>query len=175
MQRLGFHLTEEVIPDMSELVALTSELRESANAGVILRLLERFGTDEHGPDLNGYFTSEGLAKANCFDPALIERIDEAKSRALQFFNDYDAIICPPSKCIARPHGASYSDSFDDWSYATIHNLLGWPGGAVRAGTSVSGELPVGVQVVAAPWREDIVLSLLRKIEEIFGGYQRPDL
>jgi amidase len=65
-------------------------------------------------------------------------------------------------------------SFDDWSYITIHNLLGWPGLSVRAGSSAEG-LPVGVQVVAAPWREDIVLALALKIETLMGGYQKPPL
>ena len=58
---------------------------------------------------------------------------------------------------------------------TIHNLLGWPGASVRAGTSREGELPVGVQVVAAPWREDAVLSLLARIERLFGGYRPPSI
>jgi amidase len=57
---------------------------------------------------------------------------------------------------------------------TIHNLLGWPGLSVRAGTSAEG-LPVGVQVVAPPWREDIALALGLKIETLMGGYQKPPL
>jgi amidase len=55
---------------------------------------------------------------------------------------------------------------------TIHNLLGWPGVSVRAGSS-DGGLPVGVQVVAAPWREDIALALAQRIEALMGGYQQP--
>jgi amidase len=105
---------------------------------------------------------------------LLEAIDEARSRALAFFSDYDAILCPPSHALARPHGASQGDSFDDWSYMTIHNLLGWPGVCVRAGTSAGG-LPVGVQVVAAPWREDIALALAQRIEELMEGYHPPPL
>ena len=57
---------------------------------------------------------------------------------------------------------------------TIHNMLGWPGVTVRAG-SADGDLPVGVQVVAAPWREDIALALARRIEDLMGGYRRPPL
>jgi amidase len=57
----------------------------------------------------------------------------------------------------------------------VHNLLGWPGATVRAGTSIQENLPVGVQVVAAPWREDIVLALLSDIESMFGGYQPPSI
>ena len=169
-----FNIEQKLLPGMRELVNLSTELRESANAGLILQLLERYGTEQPGPDLAGYLTDDGIAGANSLDPALMEAIDEARSRALGFFADYDAILCPPSHALARPHRASHSDSFDDWSYMTIHNLLGWPGVSVRAGSSADG-LPVGVQVVAAPWREDIALALASKIEVLMGGYRQPPL
>ncbi|MDH3450367.1 MAG: amidase family protein [Gammaproteobacteria bacterium] len=53
-------------------------------------------------------------------------------------------------------------------------MLGWPGVSVRAGSSAEG-LPVGVQVVAAPWREDVALALAHQVEEIMGGYSAPPL
>ena len=174
LQAQRFNIEQKLLPGMRELVDLSTGLRESANAGLIMRLLQRYGTKQPGPDLAGYLTADGIASANSLDPALMEAIDEARSRALGFFADYDAILCPPAHALARPHGASHGDSFDDWSYITIHNLLGWPGLSVRAGTSADG-LPVGVQVVAAPWREDIALALALKIETLMGGYQKPPL
>ena len=174
LQAQRFNIEQKLLPGMRELVDLSTGLRESANAGLIMRLLQRYGTQQPGPDLAGYLTADGIASANSLDPALMEAIDEARSRALGFFADYDAILCPPAHALARPHGASHGDSFDDWSYITIHNLLGWPGLSVRAGTSADG-LPVGVQVVAAPWREDIALALALKIETLMGGYQKPPL
>ena len=174
LQAQRFNIEQKLLPGMRELVDLSTGLRESANAGLIMRLLQRYGTQQPGPDLAGYLTADGIASANSLDPALMEAIDEARSRALGFFADYDAILCPPAHALARPHGASHGDSFDDWSYLTIHNLLGWPGLSVRAGTSADG-LPVGVQVVAAPWREDIALALALKIETLMGGYQKPPL
>ena len=167
-------IENHLMPGMRELVDLSTELRESANAGVIQRLLERYATTQAGPDLDGYLTEKSLAASDRVDPALLEAIDEARSCALAIFADYDAILCPPSHALARPHRASHGDSFDDWSYVTIHNLLGWPGASVRAGGSAGG-LPVGVQIVAAPWREDIVLALTQKVESLMGGYQRPPM
>ena len=174
LQAQRFNIEQKLLPGMRDLVDLSTGLRESANAGLIIRLLRRYGTQQPGPDLAGYLTDDGIASANSLDPALMEAIDEARSRALGFFADYDAILCPPAHSLARPHQASHGDSFDDWSYVTIHNLLGWPGLSVRAGTSAEG-LPVGVQVVAAPWREDIALALGLKIETLMGGYQKPPL
>ena len=141
---------------------------------MIQRLLKRYATTQAGPDLDGYLTEKSLAASDRVDPALLEAIDEARSQALAVFDDYDAILCPPSHALARPHKASHGDSFDDWSYMTIHNLLGWPGASLRAGSSAGG-LPVGVQIVAAPWREDIVLALAQKVESLMGGYQRPPM
>ena len=37
-----------------------------------------------------------------------------------------------------------------------HNLTGWPAAVVRCGRD-GGGLPIGVQIAAAPWREDIAL------------------
>jgi amidase len=43
---------------------------------------------------------------------------------------------------------------------------------VRAGTSPEG-LPLGVQVIARPWREDVALALARRIEATLGGWRPP--
>jgi len=48
------------------------------------------------------------------------------------------------------------------------------GGVVRGGTSSEG-LPIGVQVVARPWREDVALAVAQVLEEALGGWQRPPL
>ena len=172
--RDGLRLERRCLPGMRHLVDLTTRFRETTNAGYIRRLLERYGTEVPSSELDGYLTEAGLATADCVDPALVEAIDDARSRALGFFADYDAILCPPSFALARPHRASHGDSFDDWSYLQVYNLLGWPGAVVRAGESARG-LPVGVQVVAPPWREEVALALAARVEALFGGYRRPPL
>jgi len=43
---------------------------------------------------------------------------------------------------------------------------------VRCGTSADS-LPIGVQVVARPWREDVALATAYYLEMVFGGWQRP--
>jgi Asp-tRNA(Asn)/Glu-tRNA(Gln) amidotransferase A subunit family amidase len=39
----------------------------------------------------------------------------------------------------------------------LHNLTGWPALSVPVAKTAAG-LPIGVQVAAAPWREDLVLA-----------------
>jgi amidase len=171
----GVQVTQKPLPGMTGLAELSKELRESVGEGYILRLLDLHGTKTPGPTLAAYFTNRASEGPAVLDPTLLERIDRAKSEALCFMADYDAIICPPSKELARPHGASNDDAFDDWSYIMMANLLGWPGLSVRAGTSRIDALPVGVQIIGAPWQEDVVLSVGKKVETLMGGYERPPI
>jgi amidase len=53
-----------------------------------------------------------------------------------------------------------------------YNLTGWPAAVVRCGATADG-LPIGVQIAAAPWREDVALALALRLEEAFGGWLPP--
>ena len=150
LKSCGLNIKECPLPGMIHLAALSKQLRETTGEGFILRLLKRYGTSEPGPDLAGYFIDGATDLDQKINPELLEKIDQAKSQALQFMAQFDVILCPAAKEIARPHGASRNDTFDDWSYLMMLNLLGWPGVTVRAGTSKNGNLPVGVQIIAAP-------------------------
>ena len=55
-----------------------------------------------------------------------------------------------------------------------YNLTGWPVAVVRVGTS-SEDLPIGIQIVARPWREDVALAVAKHIEQQFGGWQPPPI
>lgn len=99
----------------------------------------------------------------------------------------DAVLCPPHALPALRHGATdYLASAA--SYCMVGNLLQWPAGVVpvtrvrpdeESDRPASGDLvekaaretergsaglPVGVQVAARHWREDIVLALMKAIE-----------
>jgi amidase len=174
LARSGIRSSEYVLPGMQHLVELLTQFRETTSAGVILRLLERHGTDLRSREVEGYLAAMEGVGTGCIDPALLEAIDAARGRALRFFDDYDTILCPVLFAPARPHGASHADSYADWSYSQVFNLLGWPALSVRAGSTADG-MPVGVQVIAAPWREDIVLALGSRIEELMGGFEPPPI
>ena len=60
------------------------------------------------------------------------------------------------------------------SHTYAYNLVGWPGAVVRVGSAQEG-LPIGVQIVARPWREDVALAVTQHIETVFGGWQQPAL
>ena len=46
--------------------------------------------------------------------------------------------------------------------------------SARAGATTDN-LPIGVQIVRRPWREDVVFAIAQAIETSLGGYQRPPL
>ncbi len=60
-----------------------------------------------------------------------------------------------------PHGTTFDEeNLFAFSYTMTYNLTGWPGPALSSAPETSAEgLPIGVQVVAQPWREDVALAL----------------
>ena len=72
-----------------------------------------------------------------------------------------------------PHGGSNQPGYGD-TYNEPHNITGWPAAVVRGGTSPEG-LPIGVQIVAKPWREDVALAAALVIERASGGWKAPPL
>ena len=92
-------------------------------------------------------------------------LDLFRNRMFAFLARYDAILSPVAAQPAVQHGTSIEDEiFRGFSYTMTHNLTGWPAAAVRCGTSRDG-LPIGIQIAAHPWRDDVALALARAIEQ----------
>ena len=135
------------------------------------RLLAEAGTEEHSFEA---LLSGGLPPVDL--NALVVAWDQYRNAMHAFMSEYDAILCPVNAAPAPLHGATAGgiESVRGYSYTLSYNVTGWPGAVVRAGTSPEG-LPIGVQIVAGPGREDIALALARVVESEFGGFQRPTL
>jgi len=100
-------------------------------------------------------------------------LDRYDAEMFNFIRKYDAIVCPVYSQPALPHGASILDAnFRGFSHTMAYNLTGWPAAVIRCGESSSG-LPIGVQVAARPWREDVALALAGALERDFGGWKEP--
>lgn len=90
-----------------------------------------------------------------------------------FLRRYDVMLCPAYTHAALPHGTStQGENFHGFSHTMAYNVAGWPAAVVRCGVSATG-LPIGVQIVAAPWREDIALAVAARLEREFGGWKAP--
>jgi fatty acid amide hydrolase len=108
---------------------------------------------------------------------------------------FDLILCPACALPAFRHGAS-EELLVAGAYACLYNLLGYPTGIVPVTRVRSGEelgrepskdameesgylaekgsagLPIGVQVVARPWREHVAIAAMAAIQAAVR--ERPD-
>ena len=96
--------------------------------------------------------------------------DRFRRALIGFIADYDVILTPAAECPAMPHGTDNGRI----PYTLPYSLTGWPCVVVRGGTSPEG-MPIGVQVVARPWRDDVALAVARELERGLGGWQSPML
>ena len=168
----GLSVTDALPEAYAEAANALSNLREADGGTIVRRLLDRWGTTEPGPHMTYCFRGPPAVSGETYCKRL-EEVDNAKSKMLSFLRDYDAIICPVSRHVAPIHGSTLEETFMMWSYCTVYNMTGWPGAVVRAGESPDG-LPIGVQIVAAPWREDVALALASRVEKSMGGYVAPN-
>lgn len=98
-------------------------------------------------------------------------LDRFRARMFAFLEDYDAILSQVCAQAALPHGSSIEErTFQGFSYTMTHNLTGWPAAVVRCGQTAAG-LPIGVQIAAGPWREDVALRIAAQLESACGGWR----
>jgi amidase len=138
----------------------------------IHELLRAIGSTRTHPLLDGW-----LQKYEPFHTSLPgfaacwAALDRFRADLHAFLQNFDAILSPVAAFPAIPHGTSIdSHVFPGFSYTMTYNLTGWPAAVVRCGETSHG-LPIGVQVAAAPWREDVALAVIERLEEIFGGWK----
>ena len=165
---------EEDTPEpLSRVPDLTGRIGGGDGRAWTRRLLDKAGTTAVSPFLRSRFAEAKAISTEEFTQAL-EELDQYRSDMLGFIQSYDAIICPTAAMPAPPHGETFADSSRNAFYTGPYNLTGWPGTVVRGGTSPEG-LPIGVQVIARPWREDVSLALAALLESALGGWRKPGL
>lgn len=93
-----------------------------------------------------------------------------RARALELFETVDVILAPATPCRA-PKGGQTHFVLDGVTLPVRANIgvftqpisfIGLP--VVAAPIRLDAGLPLGVQVIAAPWREDLVLRVARHLE-----------
>jgi amidase len=173
MEGGGVRIESQRPAALDEVLQMDADIYRADGAASLRRILEKAGTQESGPDVAFGLDQKAMTSGEL--TAFIERLDAWRGRMLQFMESYDAILCPPCAFAKMPHGASAgAEANSAFSYTFAYNMTGWPAVVVRAGTSSEG-LPIGVQIVGRPWREDVVLALAQHIEQSLGGYQWPPI
>jgi len=100
---------------------------------------------------------------------LFHRWDAFRTAMLGFMADFDLIVSPVAPDIAPLYRARVEPAHQ-FSYTIPYSLTGNPCVVVRAGTSPEG-LPIGVQVVARNWHDDVALRAAYSIERALGGWR----
>lgn len=101
--------------------------------------------------------------------------EDYRSKLLSFMDKHDVIVCPPNVHVASLHNHG-SDRFPGaFSYTHAFNHSGWPGIVIPARISSKEGMPIGVQVVARPWREDLALAVAAYLEQAYGRFPHPKI
>lgn len=159
-------------PGVEESYELEMQMIGSDGGDALRSYLAAVGSTRTHPLLDGW-----LAKLEPYRTTLEgfagywAALDRFRARMFAFLEDYDAILSPVCPQAALPHGGSIEErTFQGFSYTMTHNLTGWPAAVVRCGQTAGG-LPIGVQIAAHPWREDVALRIAAQLESAFGGWQ----
>jgi len=169
----GATVRREVPPGLAEAWAAWDGMIKADGFAWLHRLIEAAGTPGWGSYATRDWIHPGAPLPGDELTDLIERTDAIRARLLRWIQDVDLIVCPTAPHPAILHGQSSDPRFGD-TYSDVHNLTGWPAVVVRGGTSAEG-LPIGVQLIAPPWREDISLAAARVVEAASGGWKPPSL
>ena len=147
-----------------------------ADAGQVARgILREAGSPEMDPDLKARIAmmpSEPVSVKRFMDD--LADLEEYRSRMIGFMQGYDVMLGPAAPVPAALHHHGYDGFPESGSYSHAYNLAGWPALVIRGGTSPEG-LPLGIQVISAPWREDVVLAVGAFLEEALGPFPGPEL
>lgn len=160
-------------PPLANYVDLWPRVGGGDGRAWVSRLLEKWGTTEESEFLKRGFDRIEPTSTEVYTESL-ERQDHFRSEMLQYIQPYDAIVAPVAARPAPEHGQTYSKELRTMFYTGPYNIAGWPGTALRCGESADG-LPIGVQILAHPWREDITLAIAAALEQDLGGWQRPPI
>lgn len=166
--RVAFYTDDGVLAPTAETVttvqAAAQALRD-VGAGVVERRPDVIANSR--PITERYWSSEDAGVSGYDVSRLMLDWNRFRSAMLAFMEAFDVLLCPAASASAPLHGAS---DLQLSHYTLPFSLTGWPCVVVRAGTSGEG-LPIAVQIVAQPWREDVALAVAQQIETALGGWQ----
>jgi Asp-tRNA(Asn)/Glu-tRNA(Gln) amidotransferase A subunit family amidase len=151
--------------------------------GMMLGSVTKGHEDELSPILKQFSNMVAKEPAHTGQSLLdtwIER-DLVRMQVFAQMRDYPVLLCPVASIPAFRHGerswqveGNTVKYLDAWSYTEWFNLLGMPAISVPVGKSPEG-LPIGVQIAACPWREELVISVAAALEEQVGCYGHPEM
>ena len=149
--------------------------------GMLLGPMTKSRESELSPilkEFNGWVAAEASHTAQTLLDTWIER-DLVRMQIFEQMEQFPVLLCPVASVPAFRHGERHwqidgqrVEYLDAWSYCEWFNLLGMPAATVPFSQSPEG-LPIGVQIVARPWEEELALSVAELVEKGSGVKLRP--
>jgi amidase len=172
LESAGHHIVDTPLPlpPTDELIAAFTTIWNVGGAGITLADPNR--VEPHNRALreaaratDSWAYAQGVRKTQ----HLSRRIVEA------FVTSFDLLVTPTMACLPPPIGAWRAGADDNPAmallnsypmavFASLLNVTGQPAISVPVHHDDATGLPVGVQIIAAPWREDLLLQVARTLE-----------
>ncbi|WP_369211979.1 amidase [Streptomyces flavofungini] len=172
LEAAGHHVVDTPLPlpPTDELVAAFMTIWHAGAAAVPLADPDRVEPHNRTQrDAARAVDSWTYAQAAQATQRLSRRIVEA------FVDSFDLLVTPTMTCLPPPIGFWRTGSEDDPMapirngyplvvFTSLFNVTGQPAISLPLHHDATTNLPVGVQLVAAPWREDLLLQVSRALE-----------
>jgi amidase len=172
LESAGHHIVDAPLPlpPTDELIAAFTTIWNVGGAGITLADPNR--VEPHNRALrdaaratDSWAYAQGVRKTQ----HLSRRIVEA------FVASFDLLVTPTMACLPPPIGAwragaddnplmALLNSYPMAVFTSLLNVTGQPAISVPVHHDDATGLPVGVQIIAAPWREDLLLQVARTLE-----------
>jgi amidase len=105
-------------------------------------------------------------------------LDVLRAKTLEEMQEYPVLLCPVASVHAFRHGerawmvdGQRVEYLDAWRYTQWFNALAAPAAVVPVGKSKEG-MPIGVQIAARPFEDEIALGVAAIVDVAFG-YRAP--
>jgi Asp-tRNA(Asn)/Glu-tRNA(Gln) amidotransferase A subunit family amidase len=112
--------------------------------------------------------------------AQMRRLFDLRAAIRAHIAPYDIVVCPVAPGPAPLHNqapaegeGAKADGYSWLNYASTYSIAGLPVAVVPAGEEAG--LPLGVQIVANPFRDDVALAAARRVEAALGGFRSASL
>jgi amidase len=151
--------------------------------GMLLGPLTRGRESELSPilkEFNGWVGAETPHTAQSLLDTWIDR-DLVRMQIFEQMEKFPILLCPVASIPAFRHSerrwqldGKTVKYLDAWSYCEWFNLLGMPAASVPVAQSPEG-LPIGVQIIARPWQEELVLGVSEAVERARRNFIAPPI
>lgn len=174
LESVGHHIVDDVLPlpPAGELIAAFTTIWNLGGAGIALADPDRIESHNRAlrdaaQAIDSWTYAESVKKAQHLSRHVVEG----------FIANFDLLVTPTMACLPPLIGAwragtdevplmALLNSYPMAVFTSLFNVTGQPAISVPVHQDDATGLPVGVQIVAAPWREDLLLQVARSLEVV---------